>query len=220
MGLICELYLAGYYHLLVFVQKRKISPKTEVFGRTSLRTSGQKLRSGTPNPGKTSILARACRADVHEKTSVWKTSGWSFVPYLCASHWQLCGVPLKEEGWRVCSLSRLSQWTLQWTLKSFVDLENALFLRFHHKVSLKGRPKGHVFRSRFGGNIFQIARSDFGKENGLIIWTHSLNVEKWVWPPGRQNHMLFGCCWYGKECDRRTSWHNAPWVEGPPGALT
>ena len=33
-------------------QRRKISPKTEVFGRTSLRTSGQKLRSGPPNPGK------------------------------------------------------------------------------------------------------------------------------------------------------------------------
>ena len=51
-------------------QKRKISPKTEVFGRTSLRTSGQKLRSGPPNPSKTSISARAYRADVHEKTSV------------------------------------------------------------------------------------------------------------------------------------------------------
>ena len=33
-------------------QKRKISPKTEVFGQTSLRTSGQTLRSGPPNPGK------------------------------------------------------------------------------------------------------------------------------------------------------------------------
>ena len=44
-------------------------------------TSGQKLRSGPPSPGKTSILARTCRADVHEKTSVWKTSGWFFVPY-------------------------------------------------------------------------------------------------------------------------------------------
>ena len=52
-------------------QKRKISPKTEVFGRTSLRTSGQKLRTGPPNPGKkTSILAWTCHADVHEKTSV------------------------------------------------------------------------------------------------------------------------------------------------------
>ena len=30
----------------------KIQPKEEVFGRTSLRTSGQKLRSGPPNPGK------------------------------------------------------------------------------------------------------------------------------------------------------------------------
>ena len=63
------------------VKNLKISPKTEVFGRTSLRTPGQKLRSGPPNPGKTSSLARTCRADVHEKTSVWKTSGWFFVPY-------------------------------------------------------------------------------------------------------------------------------------------
>ena len=31
----------------------KIQPKEEVFGRTSLRTSRQKLRSGPPNPGKT-----------------------------------------------------------------------------------------------------------------------------------------------------------------------
>ena len=37
----------------------KNQPKEEVFGRTSLRTSGQKLRSGPPNLGKkTSILAR------------------------------------------------------------------------------------------------------------------------------------------------------------------
>ena len=26
-------------------------------------------------------LARTCRAHVHEKTSVWETSGWFFVPY-------------------------------------------------------------------------------------------------------------------------------------------
>ena len=58
----------------------KNQPKEEVLGRTSLRTSGQKLRSGPPNPGKTSILARKSRADVHERTSVWKTSGWFFVP--------------------------------------------------------------------------------------------------------------------------------------------
>ena len=30
----------------------EIQPKEEVFGRISLRTSGQKLRSGPPNPGK------------------------------------------------------------------------------------------------------------------------------------------------------------------------
>ena len=36
----------------------KIQPKEEVLGRISLRTSGQKLRSDPPNPGKTSIFAR------------------------------------------------------------------------------------------------------------------------------------------------------------------
>ena len=45
----------------------KIQPKEGVFGRISLQTSGQKLRSGPPNAGKTSILGRTSRADVHEK---------------------------------------------------------------------------------------------------------------------------------------------------------
>ena len=39
----------------------------EVLGRISLRTSSQKLRSGPPNPGKTSMLARTSRTNVHEK---------------------------------------------------------------------------------------------------------------------------------------------------------
>ena len=64
-----------------FIRNVKSAQRPKFFGRTSLRTSGQKLRSGPPNPGETSILARTCRADVHEKTSVWKTSGWFFVPY-------------------------------------------------------------------------------------------------------------------------------------------
>ena len=51
-------------------QRRKNQPKEEVFGRTSLRTSGQKLQSGPSNAGKTSILPRICCADVHGKTSV------------------------------------------------------------------------------------------------------------------------------------------------------
>ena len=47
----------------------KNEPKEEGFGRTSLRTSGQKLQSGPPIPEKkkTSILARTCRADVQGK---------------------------------------------------------------------------------------------------------------------------------------------------------
>ena len=49
----------------------KIQPKEEVSGRTSLRTSRQKLRSGPPNPGKPSISERTSHADVHEKISVF-----------------------------------------------------------------------------------------------------------------------------------------------------
>ena len=58
----------------------KNQPKEEALGRISLRTSGQRLRSGPPNPARISILARTSRADVHEKTSVCKTSGWFFAP--------------------------------------------------------------------------------------------------------------------------------------------
>ena len=46
-----------------------------------MRTPGQKLRSNGPNSGtKTSILARTCRADVNEKTSVRKSSGFFSFP--------------------------------------------------------------------------------------------------------------------------------------------
>ena len=56
----------------------KIQPKEEVFSRISLRTSGQKLRSGPPNPGKASILERTSRADVHEKNFGLKNFGLIF----------------------------------------------------------------------------------------------------------------------------------------------
>ena len=56
----------------------RIQPKEEVFGRISLRTSGQKLRSGPPNPGKTSILERTARADIHEKNFGLKNFGLIF----------------------------------------------------------------------------------------------------------------------------------------------
>ena len=53
------------------ISETKNQPKEEVFGRTSLQTSGQKLRSGCPNPGKKNKhLARTVRADAHEKTLV------------------------------------------------------------------------------------------------------------------------------------------------------
>ena len=41
----CSLQNANRHPPKCTFQKRKISPKTEVFGRTSLRTPGQKLRS-------------------------------------------------------------------------------------------------------------------------------------------------------------------------------
>ena len=56
----------------------KIQPKEEVFGRTSLRTSRQKLRSGPPNPGKTSTSERTSHADVHEKNFGLKNFGLIF----------------------------------------------------------------------------------------------------------------------------------------------
>ena len=67
-------------------------------------------------------------------------------------------------------------------------------------------------------NVFQIAKSDLGswslrqrlRQSGLIVRTHRLSMDKWVWPPERQSHMLFDCCLCGKGCDRHIYWHNAP----------
>ena len=61
----------------------KNQPKEEVFGRISLRTSSQKLRSGPLNPGKESIGAPTSRADIHEKTFGLKNFGliYRIVPF-------------------------------------------------------------------------------------------------------------------------------------------
>ena len=86
----------------------KNQPKEEVLGRISLRTSGRKPRSSPPNPGKRRMLARTSHADVHEKTLVWKTSGWFFVPYYfyCVS---LRSPPTPEKHqWDFSTLSQKS----------------------------------------------------------------------------------------------------------------
>ena len=43
------------------------SAQRGALGRTFLQTSGQRLRSGPPNPGKARNVARTSRVDVHEK---------------------------------------------------------------------------------------------------------------------------------------------------------
>ena len=56
--------LAVVYVLLL--SETKNQPKEEVFGRTSLRISGQKLSVRPSKSWKTSALAQTCHADVHE----------------------------------------------------------------------------------------------------------------------------------------------------------
>ena len=48
----CELQKCFSHRFWGLWSETKNQPKEEVFGRTSLRTSGQTLRSGPPNPGK------------------------------------------------------------------------------------------------------------------------------------------------------------------------
>ena len=60
---ICEMPICS-------VWLRKISPKRKFAAGRPCGHPAKKTRSGPPSPGKTSILARTCRADVHEKTSV------------------------------------------------------------------------------------------------------------------------------------------------------
>ena len=61
-----------------FYQKRKFSPKTEVFG-TSLRTSGRKLRSGPRNPGKQAFwLGHPARTSMKKLRSEKLRADFSF----------------------------------------------------------------------------------------------------------------------------------------------
>ena len=42
-------------YIYIYISETKKKPKEEIFGRTSLRTCGQKLRSGPPTPGQKNI---------------------------------------------------------------------------------------------------------------------------------------------------------------------
>ena len=69
-----------------FSQKRKISPKRKFSAGRPCGYPAKNFGQALQILKKASILAQTCHADVHEKTSVWKTSGWSFVPYLVGIH--------------------------------------------------------------------------------------------------------------------------------------
>ena len=71
----------------------------EVLVRISLRTSGQKFRSGPQLLAKTSIVSWTSCADVHDETPVWETLGWS-LGLAILLHYLKCSRPL-------CQCSRL-----------------------------------------------------------------------------------------------------------------
>ena len=57
----------GGIHQCGLQLRNEQSAQRGTLGQTSMRTSGQKLRSGHPHPGNRCTLARTSRADVHEK---------------------------------------------------------------------------------------------------------------------------------------------------------
>ena len=86
LGLFFSICICIYqtFGIIYFIQKRKISPKRKFSAGRPCRHPAKNFGQALQVLEKTSILARTCRADVHEKTSVWKTSGWFLVPYLCS----------------------------------------------------------------------------------------------------------------------------------------
>ena len=80
----------------------KIQPKEEVFGRISLRTSGQTLRSGPPNPGKNKHFGMDMPRGRPRKNFGLKNFGLIFrslflcafsAPYLSSSSRSCIGIP-------------------------------------------------------------------------------------------------------------------------------
>ena len=107
-------------------------------------------------------------------------------------------------------------------MHSFCGFTTKWLLRGDLRGNLRGDLRGDLrvtlSEAALEENVLQIDRSDLGfwslrqrlHQSGLIVRTHRLSMDKWVWPPERESHMLFDCCWYGKGCDRHIYWHNDP----------
>ena len=84
-----------------YFQKRKISPKTEVFGQTSLRTSGQKLWSGPPNLEKQAFwhghAARTSTKKLKNFGLIFRSLPWSSFPWCFEFPWSFQNT--KEIPW-------------------------------------------------------------------------------------------------------------------------
>ena len=87
---------------------------------------------------KISILERTSRADVHEKTSVWKTSGWFSVPQWCGLQELLCRV--------ATSICLVRYWTNLWPLETGLSSMNQGALkRTHLSLKKQTEPKLQTF---------------------------------------------------------------------------
>ena len=88
---------------LCLFQERKFSPKTEVFGQTSLRTSGQRLRSGPPNPGKKQAFwhRHAARTSTKKRRSEKLRADFSYPTVVPSerSSGEIFGQPISKD-WR------------------------------------------------------------------------------------------------------------------------
>ena len=83
-----HLYQASGVAIHVY-QKRKFSPKRKFLAGYPCGHPAKNFGQALQMLEKTSILGRTTRADVHEKTSVWKTStDFSFPSVVCAFVWQ------------------------------------------------------------------------------------------------------------------------------------
>ena len=90
-------------------------------------------------------------------------------------------------------------------MHSFCGFTTKCLLRGDLRGSLRGDLRVTLSEAALEENVLQIARSDLGswslmrrlRQSGLIVRTHRLSMDKWVWLPERQSHMLFDCCCLG-----------------------
>ena len=168
-----------------FYQKRKISPKRKLLAGFPCGHPAKNFSQALQILAKASILARTCRADVHERTSVSKIVGLTFRSYFRGC-WDMfhdwCKIARRTRHQQHCAMSSsipngCNSSALQSLIWHQVMLFRPRHARWSHEISIQKR---WVVMSLMPPSL---KRAPPCKDNSTLI---RLPLPQCFWPHGRK----------------------------------